>query len=337
MVSEERPLVTFALLAYNQELYIREAVKAAFAQDYSPLEIIISDDCSTDDTLQVINDLVSKYNGPHRVVARQTAQNRGSLRHVVEVAELASGALLVLAAGDDISKPERASVMTSAWQEANAWGLCSRYDRMDESGQIIERSVIAPVLQGDGLKCYLDEAEGPVPIVHGCTSAYDKRVFQHLQLSGDDYILAEDGALTILINLLGKKIIHLDESLILYRECEGSLTNSRRKGRPSFANLKQDERRIERLARGQANRCRLFLGMGEYLGSQQVRQLRVGNVMQELAIQEARANWWSFSFSERIAFIVRHPKSKWAIARIFGFKMFLLSKWIFRRTSVVAE
>ena len=44
----DRPLVTFALFAYNQEQYIREAVEGAFSQTYEPLEIILSDDCSSD-------------------------------------------------------------------------------------------------------------------------------------------------------------------------------------------------------------------------------------------------------------------------------------------------
>jgi len=42
--------VTFALFAYNQEKYIREEVEGAFSQTYQPLEIIWSDDCSSDRT-----------------------------------------------------------------------------------------------------------------------------------------------------------------------------------------------------------------------------------------------------------------------------------------------
>ena len=195
------------------------------------------------------------------------------------------------------------------------------------------RSVIAPVLQGDGLKCYLDEAEGPVSIVHGCTSAYDIRVFEYLQLRSDDYILAEDGALTILINLLGKRIVHLDESLVMYRETDDSLTNSRKKNHPSLADLRLDEGRIERFARAQANRCRLFLRMDETLGSEQVRRLRVDNVKQEMVMQDAKANWWSLSFVEKVTFIATHRGSKWAIARIIGLHGFLWSKWVYRRLS----
>ena len=58
---EERPLVTFALFAYNQERYIREAVEGAFAQTYEPLEIILSDDCSTDRTFEIMQEMVANY------------------------------------------------------------------------------------------------------------------------------------------------------------------------------------------------------------------------------------------------------------------------------------
>jgi glycosyltransferase involved in cell wall biosynthesis len=46
----DRPLISFMLFAYNQEHYIRRAVEAAMAQTYSPLEIILSDDASSDGT-----------------------------------------------------------------------------------------------------------------------------------------------------------------------------------------------------------------------------------------------------------------------------------------------
>lgn len=61
----DRPLVTFALFAYNQEDYVREAVQDAFAQTYEPLEIILSDDCSSDRTYQIMHEMAVAYRGPH--------------------------------------------------------------------------------------------------------------------------------------------------------------------------------------------------------------------------------------------------------------------------------
>jgi GT2 family glycosyltransferase len=47
-------LVSFVVLAYNQQKFVAEAVRGALAQTYHPLEIVISDDCSTDGTFDVI-------------------------------------------------------------------------------------------------------------------------------------------------------------------------------------------------------------------------------------------------------------------------------------------
>ncbi len=49
-------LVTFALFSYNQERFIREALRGALAQTYSPLQIVISDDCSQDRTFKIIQE-----------------------------------------------------------------------------------------------------------------------------------------------------------------------------------------------------------------------------------------------------------------------------------------
>ena len=63
----ERPLVTLALFAYNQEDYVDEAIMAAFAQTYQPLEIILSDDYSSDRTFEVMQEMAREYQGPHEV------------------------------------------------------------------------------------------------------------------------------------------------------------------------------------------------------------------------------------------------------------------------------
>ena len=119
--ADKCPLVTFVLLTYNQERWVKIAIESVLAQDYTNLEIIISDDCSSDRTFDIIEETVRSYRGPHRVVARQTVKNCGSLLHVADVAKTARGELLVLAAGDDVSKINRVTVLQEAWKRAGAW------------------------------------------------------------------------------------------------------------------------------------------------------------------------------------------------------------------------
>jgi len=109
------PLVSFAVLAYNQEAFVRQAVAGALAQTYEPLEIILSDDCSTDHTFAIMQEMVAAYGGPHRIVLNRNARNLGLVRHINQVFATCRGELVVGAAGDDISVPERTATLVAEW------------------------------------------------------------------------------------------------------------------------------------------------------------------------------------------------------------------------------
>ena len=92
--------VSFFLFAYNQELYIREACEAALAQDYADLEVVFSDDCSTDRTFEVMQEVARVYQGPHKIVLNRNRENQGLIGHVNLSHQISSGDLIVVAAGD---------------------------------------------------------------------------------------------------------------------------------------------------------------------------------------------------------------------------------------------
>jgi glycosyltransferase involved in cell wall biosynthesis len=89
--TNDLPLVSFVLIAYNQEQFIAEAIQGAFAQTYSPLEIILSDDCSRDGTFRIMEEMANAYHGPHTVILNRNPKNLGIGGHVNRVMELAQG------------------------------------------------------------------------------------------------------------------------------------------------------------------------------------------------------------------------------------------------------
>ncbi len=115
-VAAKRPLITFALFAYNQEQYIQEAIEGAFSQTYQPLEIILSDDCSSDNTFKIMQRMSSAYIGPHTIRVNRNPINIGTAAHVSLVFSLSRGRIFVVAAGDDISESTRVEKIVSAWQ-----------------------------------------------------------------------------------------------------------------------------------------------------------------------------------------------------------------------------
>ena len=134
-----RPKVTFAIIAFKQQNFIQEAIKGALAQTYSPLEIILSDDCSTDRTFEIMSEIAAAYQGPHEIILNRNRENLGIAGHVNRIMEIASGEWIVGAAGDDISLPQRvAETIKEAFAEPGSYSIFGdlEYIRDDTSNHM---------------------------------------------------------------------------------------------------------------------------------------------------------------------------------------------------------
>jgi glycosyltransferase involved in cell wall biosynthesis len=99
--------VSIIMLTYNQQDFVADAIRAALAQQCEPVEILISDDCSPDGTWEVIQQVVKGYAGPHTVRLNRNPRNQGVNAHLWSCVQRTSGDIIVAAAGDDISEPDR--------------------------------------------------------------------------------------------------------------------------------------------------------------------------------------------------------------------------------------
>ncbi len=115
----DKPLVSLIVATYNQERYVRDTIQSALMQTYNPLEIIMSDDCSTDSTAEIIRTEVDAYRsrgGEHKVVFNRNRCNLGIAQHWQVICGLANGELIVALGGDDISLPQRVSRIVEEWE-----------------------------------------------------------------------------------------------------------------------------------------------------------------------------------------------------------------------------
>jgi len=134
-----QPLVSYLLFTYKQEEFIKETVEAALEQTYSPLEIIISDDCSSDKTFKIIEEVVRPYKGPHQVNTNRNGINLGIGAHVSSVLKRAKGEYIVLVGGDDISSPEHVKMAVDAIQASDgAYMVDFDASTINEDGDVIQ-------------------------------------------------------------------------------------------------------------------------------------------------------------------------------------------------------
>jgi glycosyltransferase involved in cell wall biosynthesis len=231
-----RPLLTFAVITYNQARYAAQAAQGALSQTYAPLEIILSDDRSPDDTFAVLQRAVQAYRGPNHVTVRQTGQNLGLIGHINDIMRIARGELVIIAAGDDISLPHRAERIYETWQQSGrrAHSIFSNAIWIDEQGHQLNPLHKTPI-PPEELTLPAYAARRAPSLVNGATHAWTRDIFDRFGPIPPE-VRAEDILLPFRSALLGE-IRYIYEPLVLYRRDSGRLMDAQ--GRPSLSQHRQ--------------------------------------------------------------------------------------------------
>ncbi len=217
---DSKPLVTIAVICYNQERFIEEAVQSALAQTYSPLEVVITDDCSSDNTFSLIEKTIAGYTGPHKVIIHRNEINLGLAGNVNKSWELSSGEFLVSQGGDDISLPHRTSRLVETWlsRDPRPDLVYSGVILIDENGKEISRNtkvaVKTPPIDGT-------VTGWNVFIAGGCAASYP-RTLHYFTGPLSSGVIAEDFVYSFRA-LLGNGIVGIPEPLVLYRQHSASM------------------------------------------------------------------------------------------------------------------
>ena len=167
------PLVSVIMPCYEQERYVRNALRSALAQDYSPMEVIVIDDASQDHTHEIIEEVCKAYLGPHRIhYGRNSSNERIEIYN--RLMREARGQFIVHAHGDDISFPGRVGKLVHRWLDSGASLIASDAIAIDAQGKVLGR-LCNPAL---GVECTLEKILTHVhcPNVFGSTFGYSREI-----------------------------------------------------------------------------------------------------------------------------------------------------------------
>ena len=93
-------MISVLVCTYNQEKYLAQALDSILMQKCNePFEILIGDDCSTDNTGKIAEDYQSRFSEIIRVI--QPEKNMGASQNMVRLAKAAKGDFLSICDGDD--------------------------------------------------------------------------------------------------------------------------------------------------------------------------------------------------------------------------------------------
>jgi glycosyltransferase involved in cell wall biosynthesis len=132
MTDAQRPLVTIGITTYNRaDSYLPHTLDSALAQTYPNLEILVSDNASTDHT----EELVRAIDDPRTRYVKH-ARNIGVTPHFNYCVSQARGAYFLLLHDDDLIDPDFIETCLSAAKDRTDYGLIrTGLRRIDETGQ----------------------------------------------------------------------------------------------------------------------------------------------------------------------------------------------------------
>ena len=135
----ERDLVSIIMPSYNCGRYISESVQSVLKQTYSKWELIIVDDCSKDDTREILHSFKDK-----RIKLFYNKENRGAAFSRNYALKEAEGEWIAFLDSDDLWMSDKLEKQIAFMERTGAKFSATGYQWMDENGNDLHTVLIPP-------------------------------------------------------------------------------------------------------------------------------------------------------------------------------------------------
>jgi peptidoglycan/xylan/chitin deacetylase (PgdA/CDA1 family)/glycosyltransferase involved in cell wall biosynthesis len=208
-------LVSVVVPAYNEAANIAATVRSLVASDYQPLEVVVVDDGSTDDTAAIVEALAL----PGVRVLRQA--NAGKPAALNAGVAAARGAVLVLVDGDTVFAPDAIGRLVQPFADVSV-GAVSGNTKVANRGGLLGRWQHLEYVIGFNLDRRMFDVARCMPTVPGAIGAFRREALCEVGgVSGET--LAEDTDLTMAVIRAGWRVVY-EESAVAFTEVPATVS-----------------------------------------------------------------------------------------------------------------
>lgn len=136
------PVVSVIMPSYNAAAFIAASVESVQAQSYEDWELLIADDCSTDETYTIARRYAAEDG---RVRASRLDSNSGAAAARNLALSAAQGRYVAFLDSDDLWKPEKLSRQLEFMRERGVAFTYTDYELMNETGELLGKRLRAPI------------------------------------------------------------------------------------------------------------------------------------------------------------------------------------------------
>lgn len=213
-------MISIALATYNGEKYLKQQLDSIFSQTYPDFELIIGDDCSKDNTINIINEYISKGK---KIKLIQNTSNLGFKKNFESIISHCNGDYIAFCDQDDIWTNDHLEVLINNIE--NNLLICANAALIAQDSTNLglttkECYLIPDSLNSDNALAYLLHTN----FCQGTASLISKDLLKTASpipenIGFHDWWLA-------LVSSLTKQIKYIDNIVLYYRQHNSSVTKS---------------------------------------------------------------------------------------------------------------
>lgn len=217
------PMVSVYCITYNHGKFIAEAIEGFLMQQCTfDLEIVISDDCSTDGTREIIDDYVARY--PDRLRRHPVHHNQGAITNCVNLFKVMRGKYVALCDGDDYwTDPLKLQKQVDFLEKNHDYMICTHYTKeVDGEGQLLKvnRKPMPLIYSFDDLVQNIQDETSTASLMYRNTETMKSLFYQDWYLK----VNAADKFIKLFATWYSKKKVYvLPEVMSCYRKHVGGI------------------------------------------------------------------------------------------------------------------
>jgi glycosyltransferase involved in cell wall biosynthesis len=241
--------VSVAMCTCNGEAYLREQLESILAQSLPPNELIVSDDASSDRTVEIVNSFKATCPFPVTLVVNET--RLGVCKNFENAIRRCSGDVIFFADQDDVWLPSKIANIMEVFERNPLCGyVFSNADLIDESGEWIGRDLWTSIGFDKNQQAGYNAGEQltimlrRISLAYGLTMAF-RAVFRPKVMPFECRFCStvHDSWISFLLTSLGAYGVALPDSLVRYRQHGSQIVGA---GRPlGFIDLTMNKRSSE--------------------------------------------------------------------------------------------
>lgn len=208
-------LISVIMPTYNCGKFIGETIKSVENQTYKNWELIIVDDCSKDNTKDVVNKFAEKDN---RIKYCILETNQGAAAARTQAMKMAKGHYMAFLDSDDLWKKDKLEKQIKFMEENSYSFTCTAYEQIDENDNSLNK-IIKPKTKADYNRILLDCPVGNSTVMYN-VDKLGKFEVPNIRKRNDD-------ALWLQILKKEKYIYGMNDILMEYRIRSNSISSNK--------------------------------------------------------------------------------------------------------------